>query len=225
MNAKESPSASTSFSVSFMLQCPFLFFSFLPWSAAPFSSSLFFFGQRVVSPFFFPALTFLFLLMCCPFSAQVLSPKCFSVQPNTFLFSFFFSVFSSPFLFQFNTSFCCFCSACLSLVFSASLLLFYRHVALLSSAFYFFSPKPFLAQNTFSVQPKNIIFSPKHFCFSPRSFFSSAQKSLPVCGSAPPSFCFFSSCLSFLPLATMYCPFSAQVFNSKPFSAASHLFI
>ena len=143
MNAKESPSASTSFSVSFMLQCPFLFFSFLPWSAAPFSSSLFFLGQRVVSPFFFPALTFLFLLMCCPFSAQVLSPKCFSVQPNTFLFFFFFSVFSSPFLFQFSTSFCCFCSACLSLVFSASLLLFYRHVALLSSAFYFFSPKPF----------------------------------------------------------------------------------
>ena len=38
-------------------------------------------------------------------------------------------------------------------------------------------------------------------------------------------FCFFSSCLSFLPLATSYCPFSAQVFRSKPFSAASCLFI
>ena len=125
--------------------------------SAPFSSSLFFLGQRAVSPFFFLALTFLFLLMCCPFSTQVLSPKRFSVQPNTFLFFFLFcSVFSSPFLFQFSASFCCFCSACLSLVFSASLLLFCRHVALLSSAFYFFSPKPFWAQNTFSVQPKNL---------------------------------------------------------------------
>ena len=112
--------------------------------SAPFSSSLFFLGQRAVSPFFFLALTFLFLLMCCPFSAQVLSPKRFSVQPNTFLFFFLFcSVFSSPFLFQFSASFCCFCSACLSLVFSSSLLLFCRHVTLLSSAFYFFSPKPF----------------------------------------------------------------------------------
>ena len=89
-----------SFSVSFMLQRPFLFFSFLPWSAAPFSSSLFFLGQRAVSPFFFPALTFLFLLMCCPFSTQVLSPKCFSVQPNTFFFSFLFSAH----LFYFNSA-------------------------------------------------------------------------------------------------------------------------
>ena len=52
------------------------------------------------------------------------------------------------------------------------------------------------------------------------------QKSLPVCGSAPPSFCFFSthlffffsSYLSFLPLVTTYCPFSAQVLSPKPFS-------
>ena len=123
----------------------------LPASASPicfsatFSSFLFFLGQHAVSPFFFSALTFLFLLMCCPFSAQVLNPKRFSVQPNTFLFFFLFcSVFSSLFfLFQFSASFCCFCSACLSLFFSASLLLFYRHVALLSSAFYFFRPKLF----------------------------------------------------------------------------------
>ena len=68
--------------------------------SAPFSSFLFFLGQHAVSPFFFSALTFLFLLMCCPFSAQVLNPKRFSVQPNTFLFFFLFcSVFSSLFFY------------------------------------------------------------------------------------------------------------------------------
>ena len=96
----------------------------------------------------------------------------------------------------------------------------------------FFSPKPFFSPKRFCLSPKYFFssaqkyyFQPKRFCFNPRYFFSSAQKSLPVCGSAPPSFCFFSSCLSFLPLATSYCPFSAQVFSSKPFSAASYLFI
>ena len=96
----------------------------------------------------------------------------------------------------------------------------------------FFSPKPFFSPKRFCLSPKYFFssaqkyyFQPKRFCFNPRYFFSSAQKSLPVCGSAPPSFCFFSSCLSFLPLATTYCPFSAQVFSSKPFSTASCLFI
>ena len=97
----------------------------------------------------------------------------------------------------------------------------------------FFSPKPFLLQPKILFQPKTFLpqpkihfqFSPKSFCFNPRYFFSSAQKSLLVCGSAPPSFCFFSSYLSFLPLATTYFPFSAQVFNSKTFSPASCLFI
>ena len=91
--------------------------------------------------------------------------------------------------------------------------LFFQPKTILSSAQnVFFSPKPF------SVQPKNIIFSSAHTTVS-ASF----------------SFCwlcfqrlllfFFSSCLYFLPLATTYCPFSAQVFSSKPFSAASCLFI
>ena len=117
----------------------------------PFSSSLFFPSQRAISPSFFPAPYFSFLQMCCPFSAQVLSPKRFSVQPNTFLF--FFSVLFSAliFLFQFSASFCCFCSAPLSLVFSASLLLFCRHVALLSSAFYF------SAQNRFEPKAQNVL--------------------------------------------------------------------
>ena len=116
---------------------------------------------------------------------------------SLFFFSFCFSVFSF-FLLLFSTH--------LFFFLVPHSLFYFRHVALLSSA-------------------QNIIFSPKCFCFNPRYFFSSAQKSLPICGSAPPSFCFFSSCLSFLPLATTYCPFSTQVFNSKPFSATSCLFI
>ena len=96
----------------------------------------------------------------------------------------------------------------------------------------FFSPKPFLLQLKTFFQPKIFFqFSPK-ILFSAQNVFASAQdtfsvqpKNLSFCGSTPPSFCFFSSCLSFLPLATTYCPFSAQVFSSKPFSAASCLFI
>ena len=96
----------------------------------------------------------------------------------------------------------------------------------------FFSPKPFLLQPKTFFQPKIFFqFSPK-ILFSAQNVFASAQdtfsvqpKNLSFCGSTPPSFCFFSSCLSFLPLATTYCPFSAQVFSSKPFSAASCLFI
>ena len=114
--------------LSSLVSRPFFFFSFLPWSVRRlpiFLSSTYFSFSSNVLPFFNP-----------------------SVEPKMFFSSaqhifFFFSIFSSPFLFQFSTSFCCFCSACLSLVFSASRLLFYRHVALLSSAFYFFSPKPF----------------------------------------------------------------------------------
>ena len=159
--------------------------------------------------FNFSAFFFFFLFWSAPLSSLVLFTQC-----PTFLLSVFLLY---------------------SFVFSASFFFSSRRVALfLSAQKYFFQPKTFFtsaqnifasAQNTFSVQSKNIIFSPKRFCFSPRYFFNSAQKSLPVCGSVPPSFCFFSSYLSFLPLATTYCPFSAQVFNSKPFSAASCLFI
>ena len=132
----------------------------------------------------------------------------FSAAP---LFLIFVSVSAPPFLFLFN-----------------SFLFFSVHVCLFFSAqkLFFLAQNVFAsAQDTFLVQSKNIIFSPKRFCFSPRYLFSSAQKPLPICGLVPPSFCFFSSCLSFLPLATTYCPFSAQVFSSKPFSATSCLFI
>ena len=74
-----------------------LFFFFFGQHAS-FSSSLFFSGQCApFFPFFFPAPHFCFLQTCCPFSAQVLSPKRFSVKPNTFLFFLFCSVFSAPF--------------------------------------------------------------------------------------------------------------------------------
>ena len=131
----------------------------------------------------------------------------FQLQRRTFLLFFCFSLFLSFFfsvavLFLFLFLFL----APLFFLLAPHSLFCFRRVALLSSA-------------------QNIIFSPKRFCFSPRYFFSSAQKSLPVYGLAPPSFCFFSSCLSFLPLATTYCPFSAQMFSSKPFSVASCLFI
>ena len=105
-----------SFSFSFSA-VHFFFFSF-SWSAAPFSSSLFF------QP------SFSFLLVCCPL---FFSPKYFFFQPKRFSAQ---NVFASAqnffqfspklfFLFQFSHS--------------SLLLLFCRHVALLSSAFYFFS--------------------------------------------------------------------------------------
>ena len=128
-NSLFQPSLSFSFSAApfflFLLQRPFFLF--------------FLSGQRAVS-LTFQRLTFLFFRRVALFLAQVLSPKRFSVQPNTFFFSFLFyfqHTFFFFFLFQFSASFCCFCSAPLSLVFSASLLLFRRRVALLSSAFYF----------------------------------------------------------------------------------------
>ena len=121
--------------------------------SAPFSSSLFFLGQRAVSPFFFLALTFLFLLMCCPFSAQVLSPKCFSVQPNTFLFffsflfcfqlTFFISVQRLLLLLLFSLPFTClqrltssFLQTCCSFKFS---LLFFQPKTVLSPKYFFSS--------------------------------------------------------------------------------------
>ena len=147
------------------------------------------------------------------------STRClFSVQPSFFLFCF-----STSFLLflHFSATFSCllfqplsfFCSAPLSFV-------------SLDVLPYFFSPK------LFSLQPKTFFFSLKPFSVQPKNiFFSSAHTTV----SASFSFCwlcfqrlllfFFSSCLSFLPLATTYFPFSAQVFSSKPFSAASCLFI
>ena len=200
MNAKESPSASTSFSVSYLLQRPFFFFSFLPWSACHLSLFLF-------------SAYFSFSSDVLPFFSPSVEPKTFFSSAQHISFFFFFSVLFSAhfFLFQFSASFCCFCSACLSLFFSASLLLFYRHVALLSSAFYFFRPKLFWAQNTFSVfQPKSFsIFQPKCFSvfFPAQTFllqFSHSSLLLFFCFilfwfiplfslSAPPFFLFFSS--------------------------------
>ena len=118
-----------------LISRPFFFFSFLPWSA-----------RRL--PLFLSSAYFSFSSDVLPFFSPSVKPKTFFSSAQQIFFSFFFfslfcSIFSSPFLFQFSASFCCFRSACLSLVFSASLLLFCRHVALLSSAFYFFGPKPF----------------------------------------------------------------------------------
>ena len=75
-----------------------------------------------------------------------------------------------------------------------------------------------VAAQKYYIQPKTFFFlQPKIlFQFSPKISVQLQRLLL---------FCFFSSCLSFLPLATLYCPFSAQVFSSKPFSAASCLFI
>ena len=179
------------------------------------------------TPFSVPALFFFqlqrfFLLLSLLVSASFF---CFF----SFGQHFFLLLFSSPsaplFFFLF------FCFIPLSLAHLSSFLLdvlpfFYRPKNI------FFSPKPFLLQLKTFFQPKIFFqFSPK-ILFSAQNVFASAQdtfsvqpKNLSFCGSTPPSFCFFSSCLSFLPLATTYCPFSAQVFSSKPFSAASCLFI
>ena len=169
----------------------------------------------------------------------LLNPLCSTSAPHLSLFQLSFSFSFSASLFCFSllvsASFFCFFSSgqrLFLLLFSSPstplfFFLFFNFFPLslkpLSSFLldmlpFFYQPKTFFtsAQNHFLAQ--------KRFCFSPRYFFSSAQKSLPVCGSVPP-FCFFSSRLSFLPLATTYCPFSAQVFSSKPFSAASCLFI
>ena len=105
----------------------------------------------------------------------------------------------------------CFCSVLLSLVFSASLLLFCRRVALIFS-----SPKRFCFNpKSFSVQPKTFfsaqnLFQPKTFLLQPKTFFSSAQNLFlaqnvfqpkilfqPVCGSAPPSFLLLQRHFSF----------------------------
>ena len=139
----------------------------------------------------------------------------FQLQRRTFLFFYF-----SPLCFVF-----CFSPLLVSAVFfffsvQHHFFCFFRRVAL------FFQPKTILSST------QNVFFSPKPFSVQPKNiFFSSAHTTV----SASFSFCwlcfqhlllfFFSSCLSFLPLATTYCPFSAQVFSSKPFSAASCLFI
>ena len=103
----------------------------------------------------------------------------------------------------------CFCSVLLSLVFSASLLLFCRRVALFFSSVFAltqnlfqFSPKPFFQPKTF-FSPKCFCFSPKPFSVQPKTFFSAQNvfqpKILfqPVCGSAPPSFLLLQRHFSF----------------------------
>ena len=99
-----------------------------------FSFSAFFFLFSV--PHFSPTPPFLFSNVL-PFFNPNVGPKTFFSSTQHLSFFLFCSVFSAPFSFQFSASFCCFCLEPLSLVFSASLLLFSRHVALLRSAFYF----------------------------------------------------------------------------------------
>ena len=194
---------------------PLLLFSFFSscfsvfslFSASVFSAPLFFFSMPPLVSFL-PTFLF-FSVHVCPFFQPkniFFNPKQFSLQPKNIFFS------PKPFCYS------------------------PKPFSLFSSSFFFFSFQLTCA----------LFFSPKRFCLSPQYFFSLAQKilfsaqnifasaqdtfsvqpkNLSFCGSTPPSFCFFSSCLSFLPLATTYCPFSAQVFSSKPFSAASCLFI
>ena len=87
MNAKESPSSSTSFSVSYLLQRPFFFFSFLPWSACRLSLFLF-------------SAYFSFSSDVLPFFSPSVEPKTFfsSAQHISFFFLFC-SVFSSLFFY------------------------------------------------------------------------------------------------------------------------------
>ena len=179
---------------------------------------------------FQPSLSFNF--SAAPFFFFSVSAFFFLSSSASLFSSFFYFCFQRHF-FPFSTSLPFLLQTCCPFKFSPKYYFQPKMFLLQPKILFQFSPKILFsaqnffasAQDTFSVQPNNIIFSPKRFCFSPRYFFSLAQKSLLVCGSAPPSFCFFSSCLSFLPLATTYCPFSTQVFNSKPFSATSCLFI
>ena len=129
----------------------------------------------------------------------------FQLQRRTFLFFCF-----SPLCFVF-----CFSPPLVSAVLFFSFLFSTTFLVSLDVLPYFFSPK------LFSLQPKTFFSSAqKHFFqFSPHYCFSFFFFLLALF-SAPPSLFLF-----FLPLATTYCPFSAQVFSSKPFSAASCLFI
>ena len=91
MNAKESPSASTRFSVSFLLQHPFFFFSFLPWLAHRLSLYL----SSASFSFSFDVLRL--------FSPSV-DPKTFFSSAQHISFFFFFSVLFSAHLFYFSSA-------------------------------------------------------------------------------------------------------------------------
>ena len=140
MNAKESPSASTSFSVSFLLQRPFFFFSFLPWLAHRLSLYL----SSASFSFSFDVLRL--------FSPSV-DPKTFfsSAQHISFFFSFLFcfqltffiSVQRLLLLLLFSLPFTClqrltssFLQTCCSFKFS---LLFFQPKTVLSPKYFFSS--------------------------------------------------------------------------------------
>ena len=151
MNAKETPSASTSFSVpvpcfsvSFLLQRPFLFWSALfsffcsPFPVPPFSSFCF-----LVQPLFL-----FFLVHVLPFFSPktFLNPKHFSVQPKTF-FSLAQNIF---FFFQFSHSSLLLFSA---LFFSGSALFF-----LFQRLLFFFSLAPFIQDPMFSLAASHLFY-------------------------------------------------------------------
>ena len=126
--------------------------------------------------------------------------------PSSFLHLFYFFSFLASALFCFSTSFLFSFGAPLSASASLSFLqpslfLFFRRVALFSTQ------NTFLAQNVF--QPK-ILFQPKNL-----SLFVVQRLLLFVSFQHTFVFFFFSSSFSFLPLATTYCPFSAQVLSLK----------
>ena len=216
MNAKESPSASTSFSVSYLLQRPFFFFSFLPWSACRLSLFLF-------------STYFSFSSDVLPFFSPSVEPKTFfsSAQHISFFFSFLFCfqltfffilvqrlllllLFSLPFTFlQRLTS--SFLQTCCSFKFS---LLFFQTKTVLSPK-YFFS---FSAQKFFSFSAQ-MFFS----FFSDPNVFASVQ---PLFSASFFSALFFSGSSLFFLFQHLLFFFSLAPFIQGPiFSlAASHLF-
>ena len=90
--------------------------------------------------------------------------------------------------------------------------------------FSFGSRVPFFSAQKHSFQPKTILSSAQKHFFQTKRFSIFQPKRFSVFLQPLFSSSFFLL-YSFLPLATTYCPFSAQVFSSKPFSAVSCLFI
>ena len=205
MNAKESPSASTSFSVPSLFQSSFSFSSSaslqfqqrLPFSISASALHCYIFLTWFSVPFFS------FLVSCCPFFFCFLSCSAFyfSAQnrfepkaQNVLLLQF------SPSLFLQRLPFCsahttvsasfCFVSAFflfVGSVFSAPFFLFQPFFSFPSAPAFLFSSAPLFSSSFFSAflffsvhvlpffQPKNIFFSPKQFSLQPKTFFSSAQ--------------------------------------------------
>ena len=226
MNAKESPSASTSFSVPSLFQSSFSFSSSaslqfqqrLPFSISASALHCYIFLTWFSVPFFS------FLVSCCPSFFFSCSAFYFSAQnrfepkaQNVLLLQF------SPSLFLQRLPFCsahttvsasfCFVSAFflfVGSVFSAPFFLFQPFFSFPSAPAFLFSSAPLFSSSFFSAflffsvhvlpffQPKTILSSAQNlFQFSPKHFFQKPQHVAPF-SSTP---LFFCACLllSFLP--------------------------